>query len=68
MAKPVHSSQLQGISTGLCVDRAELPLSVPILGPDVYRDMRDPTALPSPSWGLTMTLCAPSLQLGLCRV
>ena len=68
MAKPMLSSQLQGISTGLCVDRAELALPVLILRPDVYRDMRGTTLLPSPSWGVTMTLHTPLLQLGLCRV
>lgn len=54
--------------TGLCVDGAELALPVLLLGPDVYQDLRGTTVLPSPSWGVTMTLHTPLLQLGLCRV
>lgn len=47
------------------MDGAELALPVLILGPDVYRDLRGTTVLPSPSWGVTMTLHTPPLQLGL---
>lgn len=68
MAKPVLSSQFQGVSTGLCEDRAELALPVLILGPSVYRDMRGTTTLLSPSWGVPTTLHTSPLQLGLCRV